>query len=175
MISHSFKSLTSKQITITIYIPFYNPSIHFIEYLRYILFHFYIPNNFYIPFTLHTLILHTTTHFYTQHTTHFTHFTHFSVFEIVPYGCYFHYFQSAKRKLENLGLKVLYSNDVAFQIIVRSFYALAFIRPNELRPTFDQLVESIPQNYRDMENFEQFITYYQVIYYTHIYTHNFAN
>ena len=41
--------------------------------------------------------------------------------------------------MESLGLKAFYSNDPAFQIIVRSFFALAFVRPN------DQLVDYNPQ------------------------------
>ena len=72
-------------------------------------------------------------------------------------GCLFHFCQTIYRKICQLGYKVLYSNDGSFATKIKMFCALAFLPPEEVIDTFEDLCEdkSIPID---------FISYFELTY-----------
>lgn len=57
-------------------------------------------------------------------------------------GCFFHLSQSVWRKVQNEGLKVQYQGDHEFARWVRMIPALAFVPPQNVESSFEELVEN---------------------------------
>ena len=54
--------------------------------------------------------------------------------------CFFHFMQCLWRDMQQQGLQARYGQDVEFRIYCNMFGALAFVKPEDLRPSFDLLV-----------------------------------
>ena len=76
------------------------------------------------------------------------------------FGCLFHFNQSLFRKVQSEGLKNQYETDPVFQLIIRQFAALGFVKIEHLHASFNALVDSIPPPY--LNQLQGFITYFQV-------------
>ena len=75
-------------------------------------------------------------------------------------GCYYHFMQCLVRKLQELGLKELYRQDLEFQVICRQISAIAFVPIPLITESFNMVVASIPPRYVD--RIRPFINYVQV-------------
>ena len=71
-----------------------------------------------------------------------------------------HFLVIFKHCVQAEGLKRQYETDPIFQLIVRQFGALGFVKIEHLTPSFNTLVESIPPPYLDQ--LQGFINYFQV-------------
>jgi hypothetical protein len=72
-------------------------------------------------------------------------------------GCYFHLSQSILRKVNEVGLKVVYETDDNVRHYVRSFAALAHVPVDDVADAFDLLAESSP----DVPHLDEVITYFE--------------
>ena len=59
-------------------------------------------------------------------------------------GCFFHLSQSVYRKVQDLGLKTIYSNDTEFSINVRMLPALAYLPSQFVLKAFETLKSQLP-------------------------------
>ena len=75
-------------------------------------------------------------------------------------GCYYHFMQCLVRKLQELGLKELYRQDLGFQVVCRQISAIAFVPIPLITESFNLVVASIPPRYVD--RIRPFINYVQV-------------
>ena len=77
--------------------------------------------------------------------------------DIQIHGCLFHLSQSCHRKICDIGSKMRYINDKEFQLKIKSFCALAFLRPESVIAGFEMLIE-------DDDVPAAFITYFEANY-----------
>ncbi|KAI6648122.1 hypothetical protein LOD99_11931 [Oopsacas minuta] len=61
-------------------------------------------------------------------------------------ACFFHLSQSVYRKLQSLGLQSEYHNDPEFALTMRMLPALAFVPPELVGWSFQQLIMTFPEN-----------------------------
>ena len=81
-------------------------------------------------------------------------------------GCYFHLSQSVLRKVNELGLKTLYENDIAVRNFIRCIPALAFVQEADVIEAFDLLAESKPLTDNDEAStqLETLLTFFEHTY-----------
>src|SRR5271155_5537481 len=61
-------------------------------------------------------------------------------------GCYFHLCQSLCRKVNEVGLKVVYETNCDVRDFIRCLPALAFVPPEDVIEAFENLTEAAPAN-----------------------------
>ena len=84
-----------------------------------------------------------------------------AVYPNVPtVGCFFHLRQSVQHKVQELGLKLRYEQDMEFNILVKSLTSLAFVPPDEVSGLFEELVEVFPEE----EACDDLLSYYKRTY-----------
>jgi hypothetical protein len=71
-------------------------------------------------------------------------------------GCYFHLCQSVIRKVNEIGLKVLYESDNDVRTYVRCLPALAFVPPEDVLEAFELLVDTMPNDVDHMDEITSF-------------------
>jgi hypothetical protein len=75
-------------------------------------------------------------------------------------GCFFHFSQSIWRKTQEVGLAATYVQDEGIRTRVKSLVALAFVRPEEVAPTFDSMFDDLGDDPRLNELFGYFESTY---------------
>jgi len=73
-------------------------------------------------------------------------------------GCYFHLCQSLLRKVNEVGLKLVYENNDEVRMYVRCLAALAFVPPADVLEAFDILVETAPA---DIDHLDEITTFFE--------------
>ena len=68
-------------------------------------------------------------------------------------GCFFHLSQSVYRKVQDLGLKTIYSNNTAFSINVRMLPTLAYLPSQFVLTAFESLKSQLPHEALAVYNF----------------------
>lgn len=71
-------------------------------------------------------------------------------------GCYFHLCQSVIRKINSVGLKLVYESDIDMKLKLKSLPALSFVPLPDVRTVFDQLAATFP----DEDNYNEVLTYF---------------
>ena len=76
-------------------------------------------------------------------------------------GCYFHLCQSVIRKVNDVGLKQEYENNVEVSRYVRCLPALAFVPPHDVQEAFEILTDSQPSG---VDHLDEVTTYFEHTY-----------
>ena len=76
------------------------------------------------------------------------------------HGCFFHYCQAIWRKVKELGMVRLYTNDDYFRTLIKSFSALAFVTPQQIPDAFESLANELIENFGDDEMNNSFLEYF---------------
>lgn len=76
-------------------------------------------------------------------------------------GCYFHLCQSVVRKVNEVGLKVVYENDNAVREYIRCLPALAFVPVEDVVDAFEILAETMPE---DVEHVAEVTSFFEHTY-----------
>lgn len=76
------------------------------------------------------------------------------------YGCYFHFSQCLFRKLQKLGLKTLYENNLVFRKKIKFLKALAFIPEIDVLDVLWDLIFYLRDGEDDEAMFEEFFEYF---------------
>ncbi len=63
-------------------------------------------------------------------------------------GCFFHLSQSVIRKVNTLGLKRKFEEEIDFSMLVKSLPALAFVPPEDVRDIYIELADTFPDDDR---------------------------
>jgi hypothetical protein len=71
-------------------------------------------------------------------------------------GCYFHLCQSLIRKVNEVGLKVVYANDNAVREYIRCLPALAFVPVEDVIEAFEVLADTMPEAVDDVAEVTSF-------------------
>ncbi len=75
-------------------------------------------------------------------------------------GCFFHLRQAVIRKIQELGLKRRYNEDLEFSELVKCLTSLAFVPPEDVETVFDDLSEAFPED----ELSDSLLTYFKSTY-----------
>ena len=67
------------------------------------------------------------------------------------YGCFYHLCSNMWKRIQQSGLQERYINDPEFALHLRMSSALAFVPPNDVQNSFDQLAALIRNQYGNME------------------------
>lgn len=73
-------------------------------------------------------------------------------------GCYFHLTQSVLRKVNEIGLKSKYEDDIEVRCYIRCLPALAFVPTDDVIEAFEILVDTMPPN---IDHLDELTTYFE--------------
>lgn len=80
-------------------------------------------------------------------------------------GCYFHLCQSIQRKVNEVGLKVMYESNNEVRIVIRCLSALAYVPSGDVVEAFDLLSENKPGNDEDTSaKIDETLTFFEHTY-----------
>src|SRR5207245_9617522 len=71
-------------------------------------------------------------------------------------GCYFHLCQSILRKVNEVGMKVVYENNNEVRGFIRCLPSLAFVPPEDVVEAFELLIETAPDG---VDHMDELLTY----------------
>ena len=75
-------------------------------------------------------------------------------------GCYFHLTQSVIRKINEVGLKIMYETNDDIRQFLRCLASLSHVPPHDVEEAFDALVETMPM----VEHMDEVVTYFEHTY-----------
>ncbi|KAK0407687.1 hypothetical protein QR680_003532 [Steinernema hermaphroditum] len=77
------------------------------------------------------------------------------------HGCYFHFSQSVWRNIQAHGMGTRYANDVAYNVHLRKFSALAFCDARDVPVRYEQLASQLLDNFGASTAHEDFLEYFE--------------
>ena len=84
---------------------------------------------------------------------------HFPGIKVI--GCHFHYTSAIYKKIAEIGLKNLYSENNKFKSWIRMFMALPFVKLDDIDCCFEELKDTKPEIDEEDKKIEQFIEYFE--------------
>ena len=83
---------------------------------------------------------------------------HLPGFKII--GCHFHFTSAIYKKIVEIGLKNLYSDNFKFKSWIRMFMALPFVKLDDIDRCFEELKETKSEIEEEDKKIDQFIKYF---------------